>query len=257
VAIFDTHTHLDNQAFSEDRKDVVARARAAGVSRLLTVGAGRGLDSAEAAIALAEQYPYVYASAGVHPHDAGMELDIERLRDYAKHSRVVAIGETGLDFFRDWSPVDKQREWFCRQIDVALEVNKPLIIHSRDAGEECIETLRDNGADRVGGVFHCFAENAAFAERLAEMGFLVSFPGTVTFKNAVAVREVVRSIPLNQIMLETDAPYMAPVPHRGKRCESAFLVETARMVAEIRGIPFEVLVEQTTLNALELFKIVD
>jgi TatD DNase family protein len=256
VSLFDTHTHLDNEAFAEDRAEIITRAHAAGVSRLLTVGAGRGLDSARAAIELAEQSPAIYASAGVHPHDAGAALDRALLQSYARHPRVVAIGETGLDFFRDWAPVDKQREWFEYQIALAIEVNKPLIIHSREAGEECLQTLKAAGAEKVGGVFHCFAENAAFAERLLEIGFLVSFPGTVTFKNAQSVRDVVSAVPLSQIMVETDAPYMAPVPHRGKRCESAFVVETAKAIAEVKGVSLEGLAQQTTANALKLFRII-
>jgi TatD DNase family protein len=255
VGIFDTHTHLDNEAFAEDQAEVISRARAAGVSRMLSVGAGRGLVSAQAVIELTERYDFIFASAGVHPHDAGMELRIQTLSEYAKHPRVVAIGETGLDFYRDWAPVDKQYEWFVAQIRLALEVQKPLIIHSRDAGSECLQLLREHDAKRVGGVFHCFAEDAAFAHELMDIGFLVSFPGTVTFKNAQQVRDVVQAVPLDQIMLETDAPYMAPVPHRGKRCESSFIVETARVVADVKGVSFEVLVEQTTANALRLFKI--
>ncbi|MCB0311365.1 MAG: TatD family hydrolase [Bdellovibrionales bacterium] len=252
---FDTHTHLDAVEFESDRLQVIDRARQAGISRFLTVGASRGFDSAEAAIALANQHPDVWASVGVHPHDAGLPCDLERLRDLALQPRVQAIGETGLDFYRDWAPVESQKVWFKSQIQLALELNKPLIIHSRAAAQECLQMLIDFGASAVGGVFHCFSEDAEFAAKLWEINFLISVPGVVTFKNAQALREALNSIPLEQIMLETDAPYLAPVPHRGKRCESSFLVDTAQALAKIKGISLEEIAKFTTQNALRLFKI--
>jgi len=249
----DSHTHLDAEQFDSDRDGCIERAVAAGVTRLLSVGAGRGLDSARSAIALAERYPFIWASAGIHPHDAGHDLAWSDLEQLAMHPRVVAIGETGLDFYRDWAPRERQYALFEHQIDLALRVRKPLIIHSRDAGEECLRVLAERGAQGVGGVFHCYAENAAFAERLRSIGFLVSFPGSLTFKKSEQMRETCRSIPLEQIMVETDAPYMAPEPHRGKRCESAFVVETARCVAKVKGLSLEEVAAITTENALRLF----
>lgn len=255
VQLFDSHTHLDADVFAEDRDEIIARARAAGVDYMLSVGAGYGIQGATRAIALAEQYPFIWASAGVHPHDAKEPLQIEQLREYARHPRVVAIGETGLDFYRDWAPREDQYEWFLAQISLALELKKPLIIHSREAGEECLSELEKEGAAAIGGVFHCYAEDASFAARLREINFLVSFPGSITFKNAGSLRQTIKEIPIEQIMLETDAPYMAPVPYRGKRCESSFLIETAKVLAEIKEISLEECAAVTTQNAVKLFSI--
>ncbi len=253
--IFDTHTHLDSKEFETDREQVIERARAAGVTRLLTVGASDGFSSAERAIALAEKYDFIWASAGIHPHDAAVEFDLARLKMLALHARVVAVGEIGLDFFRDWAPREAQYKWFEAQIGMALEINKPIIIHSRAAGSESLALLKQNGAHKVGGVFHCYSEDAKFAEELHQINFLVSVPGSLTFKKAEALREIIKAIPLDQIMLETDAPYMAPEPHRGKRCESAFTVETAKMLASIKGLPLDEVCQRTTENALRLFRI--
>lgn len=255
--LFDTHTHIDAEAFEPDRAEVIARALAAGVSRIVTVGAGGGFRSAEAAIALAEKYAFIWAAAGVHPHDAETPLDMARLRSLGAHPRVVAIGETGLDFYRDWSPRPLQEKWFRAHILLALELGKPLIIHSRNAGEECLSILRELDAARAGGVFHCYSEDENFAARLREINFLVSFPGSVTFKKADELRRIVKAIPLEQIMIETDAPYIAPEPHRGKRNESSFIVETARKLAEIKGLPLEELARQTSETAIKFFRITE
>jgi TatD DNase family protein len=252
---FDSHTHLDSKEFSEDQEAVIKRAQAAGVTRLLTVGASDGFASAERAIALAERYPFIWASAGIHPHDAETDFDPEKLATLLAHDQVRAAGETGLDFFRDWSPRDLQEQWFRAHITLAREVKKPLIIHSRDAGKECLSILKEEAAEDVGGVFHCYAEDAAFAKELRNINFLVSFPGTITFKKADNVRAAARDIPIEQIMIETDAPYMAPTPYRGKRCESAYVVETARMLAEVKEIPIEQVAEMTTRTAMDFFKV--
>lgn len=253
--LFDTHTHIEAEAFEPDREEVIARAVAAGVSRMLTVGSGAGFKSAQAAVALAEKYSCIWAAVGVHPHDAREPLDLQRLRSLAVHPRVVAIGETGLDFYRDWSPRDLQETWFRSQIELALELNKPLIIHSRDAGRQCLDILRELGAQRCAGVFHCYSEDENFAAELREINFLVSFPGSVTFKKADEVRRIAGRIPLSQIMIETDAPYITPEPHRGRRNESSFIVETARKMAELKGLTLEELARQTTETALKFFRI--
>lgn len=253
--ITDSHTHLDNEAFDEDREACIERALAAGVTRMITIGAGQGIESARRAIALAERYPFIWATAGIHPHDTGADFDFSELEALARHPKVVAIGETGLDFFRDWSPVDRQYNYFERQIELALAVHKPLVIHSRQAGEECIRILKEKGAEAVGGVFHCYSENAEFATRLRALGFLVSFPGFITFKKQDEARKVCSAIPLEQIMVETDAPYMAPEPHRGKRCEPSFVVETARQLATLKGVSLEEVAKQTTENTLGLFSL--
>lgn len=249
----DSHTHLDSKEFDEDREGCVDRALKAGVRRILTIGTGEGLAGTQRAIALAERYPFVWASAGVHPHDAAHEIDREVFERLANHPKVVAIGETGLDFYRDWSPKDKQYEKFELQIELAKKVKKPLIIHSRNAGEECLSLLTERGAAAVGGVFHCFAENAIFAERAWKIGFYVSFPGLLTFKKADEVRAICAAIPIERILIETDAPYMAPEPHRGKRCEPAFVAETAKRLATVKGLSVEEVAEITTANTLKLF----
>lgn len=253
MEITDSHTHLDSKEFDEDREDVIERARAAGVTRMLTIGTGAGLEGAGRAIALAERYEFIWASVGVHPHDAAHEIDLTLFEKLASHPKVVAIGETGLDFYRDWAPVEKQYERFESQIELAKKVKKPLIIHSRQAGAESIKTLLERNAGDVGGVFHCFAENADFSARLWEMGFYVSFPGLLTFKKAQEVRDICAAIPLERILVETDAPFLAPEPHRGKRCEPAFVVQTTKRLAEIKGLSLEEVAAITTANTLKLF----
>jgi TatD DNase family protein len=253
--LIDSHTHLDFEAFDTDRAEVIARADAVGVTRLITIGAGRDMESARAAVLLAGQYAGVFATVGVHPHDAACAYNISELEELASNAKVVGIGETGLDFYRDWCPVTAQYQAFEAQIELALRVRKPLIIHSREAGAECLRILQERGAEQVGGVFHCFSESVEFARQLADINFLVSFPGTLTFKKAQDLRAVARDIPLTQIMVETDAPYMAPTPHRGQRCESAYVVEVARVLAEIKGVSFEECCKQVTSNTERLFGI--
>lgn len=253
MELIDTHIHLDFNQYDADRDEVLARARAASVNRMISIGAGGGLDATRRAVALAEKYPNIWASVGLHPHDAGHSLTEEELRSLAKSPKVVAIGETGLDFFRDWSPADLQYKWFGFQIELAKELKKPLIIHSRSAGDECLRMLTERDAKSVRGVFHCYSEDATFAEKLLDIGFLVSFTGTVTFKKADALRAIVKEIPLSQIMVETDGPYMAPEPFRGQRSESAHVVQIAQTIASVKGISFEEVCAATTKNAVSLF----
>lgn len=252
--IIDSHVHLDAQAFDGDREECIERAIAAGVTTMISIGAGYGgLSSAYKAIELAERYPFIWATAGVHPHDADADFDIQALKKLASHPKVVAIGETGLDFFKKLSVPEQQYRAFEAQVELAKEVKKPLVIHSRDAGEECLRILTERDAKQVGGVFHCFAEDEAFAKRLWEIGFYVSFPGAITFKKSERTRAICSEIPLEQILIETDGPFMAPEPHRGKRCEPAFVVETARRLAEIKGLTLEQTTAITSANTRALF----
>ena len=253
LKLFDTHTHLDSPEFDTDREAVILRAQEAGIAYMLTVGVGGGLASARRIMPLLDRYEFIWGSVGVHPHDAGMELDIESLGALALHPKVLAIGETGLDFFREWSPRARQHEWFRAQIELARKVGKPLIIHSRSAGSECLQVLKEQRAEEVGGVFHCFSEDKEFAAKLLAINFLISVPGTVTFKKAQTLQEAVRALPLDRILLETDAPYLAPVPYRGQRCESGFMVETAKMVASLKDLSLEEVARRTTDNALRFF----
>ncbi len=253
--IIDSHVHLDFEDFQPDFAEVLTRAKTAGVIGMVSIGSSSGFESAENAIKLSERYPNIWATAGIHPHAAATEFDPAKLKALASHPRVVAIGETGLDYFRDWSPKEAQEKWFRAQIALAKELNKPLIIHSRSAGEDCFRILSETDAASVGGVFHCFSEDATFAARLSTINFLVSFPGTITFKKNEALREIVKAIPLEQMMVETDGPYMAPEPNRGKRCESAFVIDTAKMVAKVKGISFEECAAALTATTRRFFKI--
>lgn len=253
--LFDSHVHLDAKDYDSDREEVISRAQLAGIRRFVSVGAGYGAESAKRAIALAESHSFIWASAGIHPHDAATSLEPEKLHQLAAHPRVVAIGETGLDFHYDFAPRPQQEAWFRAQIEIARDLKKPLIIHCREAAAECFALLSSTHAGDVGGVFHCYSENAEFARKLGGINFMVSVPGMVTFKKADGVRNAVREIPIEQMMLETDGPFLAPVPYRGKRCESSFMVETAKAVAELKGLALEELARITTANALRFFKL--
>ncbi len=255
IEIIDSHAHLDFEEFEADFNDILARAKDAGVVSMITIGSSDGFESAPKAIALAEKYSNIWASAGIHPHAAATEFNPTKLKEFCTHPRVVAIGETGLDFFRDWSPKEDQERWFRAQIEIAKELKKPLIIHSRNAGAECFSILSETKAMEVGGVFHCYSEDAEFAKKLRDINFLVSFPGTITFKKNDALREIVKAIPIEQIMVETDAPYMSPEPFRGKRCESAFVAETAKMVAKVKGMEFAECAKILTATTRGFFKI--
>lgn len=254
----DSHAHIDGEAFDADRVEVVERARAAGVRAILTVGTGSPhAGELERAVETAEKFDGVYAAAGVHPHDAKLFDDVaaERLSRLVRSSaRVVAWGEIGLDYHYDHSPRDVQREVFRRQLRLAREARLPVIIHSRAADEETIEILESEwpGAERA-GVLHCFGGSQWMAERALALGFYISFAGTVTFKNAESLREVARAIPLERLLIETDCPFLAPVPLRGKRNEPAFVVETARRLAEIRATTVEELGRITSKNFSKLF----
>ena len=251
----DSHVHLDFKEFSEDLPLVLARAVDCGVTRFISIGAGEGLNSAERVTKLAAAHANIWATVGVHPHDAKLGCDITKLTQLAKSPKVVAIGETGLDFYRDWSPREDQERVFRAHIRLALELSLPLIIHSREAGNECLTILEELGASSVGGVFHCYAEDAVFAEKLRAIYFLVSFPGSVTFKKAQTLREMVKNIALEQIMVETDAPYLAPEPYRGKRCESSFMLETAKKIAELKQISLAEFASVVTATTERFFKL--
>jgi TatD DNase family protein len=254
----DSHAHIDGEEFDADRGEVVARARAAGVRAILNVGTGDPHSGTlERAVAVAESYEGVYAAAGVHPHDARLydEAAEQRLLGiFGRGGRVVAWGEIGLDFHYDHSPRDVQRRVFARQLALAREAELPVIIHSREADAETVEILRAAyaGAPR-GGVMHCFGGGPALAEAALEIGFYISLAGNVTFKKAEPLREVARRIPLERLLVETDCPYLAPVPHRGRRNEPAHVVETARFLAELRGEEAAELGRVTSANFARLF----
>ena len=253
----DSHAHIDGEEFDADRDEVVARAREAGVRAILNVGTGDPhAGNFERAVAAAEKYEGVHAAVGVHPHDAKLyDGAAERLLlEFVGSGRVVALGEIGLDYHYDNSPREAQREVFARQLRLARERGLPVIIHSRDADDDTLEILRSEyeGAGR-GGVMHCFGGGPALAEGALALGFYISFAGNVTFKKADALREVARAVPLDRLLVETDCPYLAPVPHRGRRNEPAYVAETARFLAGLRGVGHEEVGRATSENFSRLF----
>jgi TatD DNase family protein len=255
----DSHAHIDGEEFDADRAEVVARARAAGVRAILNVGTGDPHGgNFERAVSVAEEFEGVYAAAGVHPHDARLYDGAaeRRLLDVLGSSeRVVALGEIGLDFHYDNSPREAQREVFARQLRLAAEASLPVIIHSREADEETVEILRAEYANASrGGVMHCFGGGPRMAEDVLALGFYVSFAGNVTFKKADALREVARAVPPERLLVETDCPFLSPVPFRGRRNEPAHVVETARFLAELRGATPEELGRATSENFYQLFR---
>lgn len=263
--LFDSHCHVDGPEFDADRDLVLARARAAGVSRLVAIGAVGDPSSAERSVALAERDPNVWATIGTHPHDVqAMTADWwathERL---ARHPRVVAIGETGVDYHYDHSPRPLQRQCFARFIALARAVSKPVVCHIRHgaapdaagAHDDARAILREGRATDVGTIVHCFTGTPDDARAYADLDCYVSFSGIVTYKSAQALREAVALVPLDRLLIETDCPYLAPVPDRGKRCEPSFLVHTAKVVAQQIGRSFEDVARITTDNARRVYRI--
>ena len=250
---FDTHCHLDSEHNPGGPEAALERARQAGVSAFLCVGVG-GLSQAEQAIALAERHSDVFASAGVHPHDAerDAQLDFEPLWH---HPRILAVGEVGLDYHYDHSPRDLQAVVFRRFIALAKRLQKPLIIHTRSAAEDTLRILESEGARDAGGVIHCFSEDRAFATRALDLGFYLSFSGIVTFKSARAIQDVAAWAPADRVLVETDSPYLSPVPLRGQRCEPAFVVHTGKFVAALRGLDEAHFAALTTDNARRCFRV--
>ncbi len=261
MIFIDSHCHIDGEQFDEDRAEVIQRALDAEVRLMLNVGTGSPkTDAFEKAVRLAETYQSVYSSVGIHPHDAVEYTDeVEmRLMNLARESeKVIAWGEIGLDFYYEHSPRDVQEKVFRRQINVARELDLPIIIHSRDANDETVKILREECSyeDFRGGIMHCFGGTAEMARNLMEIGFLISFAGNVTFKKADNLRDAARVVPLEKLLIETDCPYLAPVPFRGKRNEPARVVETAKFLADFYQVELEILANKTTENFLNFFKL--
>lgn len=268
MTLIDSHCHIDGEVFDDDRDEVVRRAKDAGVVAMLNIGTGDPhSDDFRKAVAVAEQYENVFASVGVHPHDAKLyddksEQDLVLLAEQS--DKVIAWGEIGLDFYYDHSPRDVQREVFRRQIRIAKGLGLPIIVHSRDANEDTVDILTHEFSGQTEneklktenvGIMHCFGGTPAMAESLMKLGFLISFAGNVTFKKADELREAARIVPLEKLLVETDCPFLTPVPFRGKRNEPAFVEHTARFLAEFYGIGFDTLAEQTTQNFLQFFKL--
>ena len=256
----DSHAHLDVPHYDADRAEVIARARAAGVDTMLEIaGSDVGKGSLPAGLKLAEEYPFIYAAVGLHPHEASLYDDeLERqLIAAAQHQKVIGWGEIGLDYHYDHSPRDVQRRVFARQLEIALELGLPVIIHTREAEDDTIRLLRDEwalkGGSQTGGIIHCFTSSQRMADAALEMGFLISFSGVVTFKKSDELRAVAKSVPIERLLIETDCPYLAPQPYRGKRNEPAFVIETARVLAELHGLSLAELARVTSDNFRRLF----
>ncbi|MCM3745674.1 TatD family hydrolase [Sporosarcina luteola] len=251
----DTHVHLNADQYNEDVKVVIQRALDAGVNKMVVVGFDR--VTIEKAMELAEQYPFIYAVIGWHPVDAVdcTDKDLEWIESLAAHPKVVGIGETGLDYYWDKSPRDIQQELFRKQIRLAQKVNLPVIIHNRDATGDVVRILKEEEAQLTGGIMHCFGGSIETAKECIDMNFLISLGGPVTFKNAKMPKQVAAEISLDHLLIETDAPYLAPHPHRGKRNEPALVPLVAEEIARLKEIPIEEVAKRTTENALKIFRI--
>ncbi|MDQ0220911.1 TatD family deoxyribonuclease [Peribacillus cavernae] len=253
--LFDTHVHLNADQFEKDLEEVIERAKLAGVSNVVVVGFDR--PTIRRAMELIEQYDFMYASVGWHPVDAidMVEADLEWIEELTRHPKVVAIGEMGLDYHWDKSPKEIQKEVFRKQIQLAKKVKLPIIIHNREATADIVEILKEENAAEVGGIMHCFSGSPETAKECVEMNFYISLGGPVTFKNAKKPKEVAAEIPLDRLLIETDCPYLAPHPYRGKRNEPSFVKLVAEQIAEIKNVTMEEVAEATEKNAKKLFGI--
>jgi TatD DNase family protein len=251
--LIDTHAHLDGEAFQEDQAEVIARARANGVSTIINIGFNK--ETIASTMALAEKYDFIYAAVGWHPQDAKdmTDADFDQIRKLCAHPKVVAIGEIGLDYYWDTSPKDVQHTVFRRQIRLARELGKPIIIHNRDAHDDVVRILREENAAEVGGIMHCYSGSWEIAKMCLDMNFYISFGGPVTFKNAKQPKEVLKQVPLDRLLIETDSPYLCPDPFRGKRNESAYVKYVAEAAAALKEMPVEELAAITSTNAKRIF----
>jgi len=254
-AIIDTHSHLDSKEFEKDLEQILINAQESGVQNIITVGTD--LSSSKKTIELSEKHPWIYSSVGIHPHEVE-NLTLENFKniiEFTSHPRVRAVGETGLDYYYQYSTQETQIRWFREHIRLARTASLPLVIHSRNAKEETLLILEEEKAFEVGGVLHCFTGDQEMAQKGIEMGFYISFSGIVTFPKAKEIQDVATTIPLDWILIETDCPFLTPVPHRGKRNEPRWVQLVASKLAELRGVSFEEMAKATTENALRLFGI--
>lgn len=251
--IFDTHAHYDDEAFDEDRESLLKELPKQGIGRVVNVGSS--LSSCKAARALAEQYDYIYCALGVHPSDTAelTEESFDWLRHQCQFDKCVAVGEIGLDYYWDEPDRDIQKKWFVRQLDLARECGKPVVIHSRDAAKDTVDIMTAEKCQEIGGVIHCFSYTKETAKIFLDMGFYIGIGGVLTFKNARKLVEVAEYVPMERIVLETDCPYLAPVPYRGKRNSSLYLLHVVEALAQVKGITEEEVRQITWKNAHELY----
>jgi TatD DNase family protein len=258
VSLIDSHCHLDSGEFNDDRDAAIERAIAAGVEHMLAIGTGNGPPDLEAGVWLADQHPAFYATVGIHPHDAAKAGpdDLKRLTDLLSHPKVLAVGEIGLDYHYDFSPRDVQKSVFIEQMGIAAQARKPIVIHTREAWDDTLALLEEHWTPHgIGGIMHCFSGGPEEGRRAIDLGFYLSFGGIVTFPKALAVQEAAKWAPRDRMLIETDAPYLAPVPRRGKRNEPALIVHTARKLAELRGESYEEVCASTSENFRRLLVI--
>jgi len=254
-SVVDSHCHLDSKAFETDREAAIERALAAGVTHMLAIGTGEGPPHLEAGIRLAERYECFRATVGVHPHDAAKvdETTYVHLAELLGHPKVVSLGEIGLDYFHNFSPPEVQQRVFIRQMEIARDAGRPIVIHTRDAWADTFRLIEEHWPADGGGVFHCFSGTENEMRRAVALGFHIGIGGVLTFPRSEALREAARLAPADRLLMETDAPYLAPVPHRGKRCEPAHTMQSAARLAEVRGVTLEEIDRLTTANFERLF----
>ena len=251
MSLIDSHCHLDSSEFDADREEVIARALEAGVEYMVAIGTGNGPPDLEAGVRIADRYAPFYATVGIHPHDAAKagQADFDRLAELLFHPKVIALGEIGLDYHYDFSPREAQTSAFVRQMEIAAAAKKPIVIHTREAWDDTVALLEQHWKPHaIGGIMHCFSGGPIQARRALDLGFYLSFGGIVTFPKALEVQAAAREAPADRILVETDAPYLAPVPKRGKRNEPALIVHTGRKLAELRGQSLEELSQLTSEN---------
>jgi TatD DNase family protein len=262
----DSHAHLDGKQFATDREQAIDRARAAGVQAMVAIGNGDGPEQVDCGIRLAEKFDFIYATLGIHPHEARLadEAAYQKMEQLAKHPKVIAWGEIGLDYYYDHSPRDIQKQVFAEQMELAAAAKLPIVIHCRpsdgseDAWEDCLSMIREQWAPSgLGGILHCFTGTWAHSKSALDMGFMISFAGNVTFPKAQQIRDAAIEVPLDRMLIETDSPYLAPVPYRGKRNEPAFVIETARKVGELKNSTMEEIGFQTSRNFYNFFKLTE
>ena len=253
--LFDSHAHYDDERFSEDRFTLLDTMQENNVGYIMN--SCSSLSDLPALFELADRYDFIYLSAGIHPHEVSdvSEADMERLKEACKHPKVMAVGEIGLDYYYDFVPKDTQKKWFARQVELAREINLPIVIHDRDAHGDAMQILRDHHVREVGGEFHCYAGSVEMAREILDWGMYIAFGGSLTFKNSHKPVEVARYVPLDRILIETDCPYLTPEPYRGKRNNSIYMQYVAQKLAEIKGITVEEIEEITTQNAKRCFGI--
>ncbi len=252
--IFDTHAHYDDEQFDTDRKELLMSMATEGVGTIVNVSAS--YDSCQKVVDMAQEYPFMYAAVGIHPDEVGAlnEVSFAQMKQLFQREKVVAVGEIGLDYYWDKESHDQQKKWFIRQLDLAKELNLPVLIHSREAAADTLEIMKEE-AGGLSGVIHCFSYSREMAQEYVKMGFYIGIGGVVTFKNAKKIKEVAEAIPLEKILLETDCPYLAPVPYRGKRNDSRYIRYVAEEIARLKDISYEEVIRQTEENARKMYRL--